>query len=503
MKEACLSFMGRKGNLFFLMSLLVASILFMWATPAGATSVGNSVVVTNNTTLGDATTTDITYVNSRFAGDLEATANNALDLGAFANAWRHVYASGTGYFDAVSTTGHVTFGDTTSSDIIYLNARVASDIEASVNNQSDLGGYGNAWRDVFVSGTLYVGTLTSLSANLSLDGNTTLGNATSTDILYINSRLAGSLIPTSNNDADLGEFARAYNDIFSSGTSYLGAVSTTGHVTFGDTTSSDIIYLNARVASDIEASVNNQSDLGGYGNAWRDVFVSGTLYVGTLTNLSANLSLDGNTTLGNATTTDVLYLNARIAADLEPTADNALDLGQFGNAWRNVYSSGTAYFGAVSTTGHVTFGDATSSDIIYLNSRFASDIEASVNNQSDLGGYGNAWRTLYASTSLIIGDVVSSTAAITDHLSGLIGLDIPTAASSTFKCTTGTAYFGGVTAGDSITVAPQTFDQAFEMGSLWAFSTATNYVGLTYCSGGGQNDADPADINYRIDVWKH
>src|SRR3989344_5191813 len=40
-----------------------------------------------------------------------------------------------------------------------------------------------------------------------------------------------------------------------------------------------------------------------------------------------NFSVNGNTTLGNATSTDVVYFNSKIGSSLVPTADNAIDLG--------------------------------------------------------------------------------------------------------------------------------------------------------------------------------
>ena len=61
---------------------------------ANGQTIGGDFSVTGHTTLGDATTTDITYFNSRIADSLIPTADNALDLGDSANwlRWR------TGYF---------------------------------------------------------------------------------------------------------------------------------------------------------------------------------------------------------------------------------------------------------------------------------------------------------------------------------------------------------------------------------------------------------------------
>src|SRR3989338_9210150 len=70
-----------------------------------------------------------------------------------------------------------------------------------------------------------------------------------------------------------------------------------------------------------------------------------------------------------------------------PVTNNAVDIGLFGKAWNDVFASGTAYLGSVTST----------------------MISPWANNTSNLGAYGNAWKNLYASSTAFL-DYVSSTA---------------------------------------------------------------------------------------------
>jgi len=49
------------------------------------------------------------------------------------------------------------------------------------------------------------------------------------------------------------------------------------------------------------------------------------------------LTVDGNTTLGNANS-DTITFTARAASNLEPTTDSLYDLGSVGRRWKNIYT---------------------------------------------------------------------------------------------------------------------------------------------------------------------
>lgn len=56
-----------------------------------------------------------------------------------------------------------------------------------------------------------------------------------------------------------------------------------------------------------------------------------------------NIIIEGNATVGNATSTDRVFLNARVASSIIPTTNNLLDIGEYERAWNNIYASGTLF----------------------------------------------------------------------------------------------------------------------------------------------------------------
>ena len=87
-------------------------------------------------------------------------------------------------------------------------------------------------------------------------------------------------------------------------------------------------------------------------------------FTGTVT--IDGLTVNGNTTLGNAAT-DTVTVTADIASNLIPSADDTYNLGASGAEWNDLFIDGTANidslvagsgsFTSISTTGNVTFGD--------------------------------------------------------------------------------------------------------------------------------------------------
>lgn len=173
--------------------LLAAATLLLVPVVASATTIGNSITVTNDATIsGNVTTTNATssgymdiggklgnsnasYTNgdlnvgNRLAVDGAVFVSSTLDvtgvavfwntvrpggndsqaLGAYGNAWANFFVSGTSFIHGVSTTAG-----------IYPNS----------NNTLDLGGPGAAWNDVFVSSSLTVGTVSTTASSTALVG---------------------------------------------------------------------------------------------------------------------------------------------------------------------------------------------------------------------------------------------------------------------------------------------------------------------------------------------
>jgi hypothetical protein len=203
--------------------------------------------------------------------------------------------------------GNTTLGDTTS-DTISFNARANSNLEPSSNNAVNLGSSALNWGTVFVN-TLQVAANSTLTGDLSVQGNTTLGDATS-DTVTFNARAASDLTPSTNNVRNLGSSAlnwlTAYVNTLQVGanSTLTGDLSVQGNTTLGDATS-DTVTFNARAASDLTPSTNNARNLGSTALNWSTAYVN-TLQVAANSTLTGNLNVNGNTTLGDAYTDTVL-----------------------------------------------------------------------------------------------------------------------------------------------------------------------------------------------------
>ncbi len=81
---------------------------------------------------------------------------------------------------------------------------------------------------------------------------------------------------------------------------------------------------------------------------------------------ATTLVVNDNSTLGSSNT-DTVNFNARVNSDIDPSTNNAYDLGRNAHAWRNLYLTGTANIAALTTSGTVTHNAGTANGVAYLN----------------------------------------------------------------------------------------------------------------------------------------
>ena len=261
--------------------------------------------------------------------------------------------------------------------------------------------------------------------DLTVESNATVGDATSTDRMYLNARVGSSIIPTANNLIDVGEFDRAWRNTFVSGTAYAGTLTVDGNTTLGNAIS-DTVTVNGLFASDLNPDGNGTRNIGNYGYAFTNVLASGTVYAARtrVENGSASTpaySFAGDTNTGffwsssgvvafssdnRSNGAGVVNFGGNDVRDgLIPGGNNVNDLGSYyssnsdSGAWRYIFASGTAYIGGASSTGG--FYPAVNK-----------------NNTYDIGGYQYAWRNLFSSgtayvSSAIVGDGTSGAPSIT------------------------------------------------------------------------------------------
>jgi len=135
------------------------------------------------------------------------------------------------------------------------------------------------------------------------------------------------------------------------------------------------------------------------------VFCDGTnvnACVTTIVNghISGNLTVDGNTTLGDATS-DTITATARFNTDLLPSTDNARDLGSTANSWRTLYCDTSVLTPLVTATnlqvtnikandGTAAMSIADSTGIVTVSSQLQVDnLNFSVNTISSTNTNGN------------------------------------------------------------------------------------------------------------------
>lgn len=199
--------------------------------------------------------------------------------------------------------------------------------------------------------------------------------------------------------------------------------------------SDGVVATSSQFVGTIQPSVNNAFDIGSPTKSWKDIYASGTAYLGAITlsgsvsgtSSFTNLSTSGNTQVGDATT-DLIALTGSVSTNVIPSIDLTYDLGSATRRWNNAYigtlnavvalntdeplniGNGTAtttingsttstFAGAITISGNTRLGDATT-DLIDVTGRFSTSLLPNVNNALDFGGYGNAYRDIYASSSV-------------------------------------------------------------------------------------------------------
>ena len=117
------------------------------------------------------------------------------------------------------------------------------------------------------------------------------------------------------------------------------------------------VAINISLLSD----ANNTDDLGAFGFAWKDLFASGTAYISTIDTDTSGLVLKVNGT------TRVAFqgVNAIFTASVDPSTNNARNLGRFTKAWQNIYVSSTAWFGDNTASSSINIDRRAIYEIVY------------------------------------------------------------------------------------------------------------------------------------------
>ncbi|MEX0919371.1 MAG: hypothetical protein WDZ64_01310, partial [Parcubacteria group bacterium] len=274
------------------------------------TVAGDGLVVDSNRRVGIGTTNPTSKLTVNDAGSTlfidgstlgsgqNITSNSNLRIGSAASHNLTLYTGTNARLSIIDSTGRVGIGTTTPSTFFSVG-----------KGAGDTTGHG------YFTGGLGIGVVNETAGTIETSGDVTIGGALTVNGALTSSITTGQIqflaVPTGT-DIDEGS---VYINPTSAGTN------------------------NVLLGMAVNGSERFRVDAEG------DVQITGlfnsTATVGT-NSLSGNLSVLGNTTLGNATT-DTVTLTGRISSDIDPSADDTYDLGSPSLRWANFYAN-TATF---------------------------------------------------------------------------------------------------------------------------------------------------------------
>jgi len=94
------------------------------------------------------------------------------------------------------------------------------------------------------------------------------------------------------------------------------------------------------------------------------------------------------------------------------------------------------------------------------------------------------------------------------RLSGILSqvtasINLGATATSTNYCSTdSTVAIANAALGDTVIISPSADDAAWDVGTLKGWVQASGQVDFTYCTAGGLEPIDPADMTYRVTLFQ-
>lgn len=267
-----------------------------------------------------------------------------------------IYVSSTLFATTVSTTGNIELG---------------GNLLPSLNNTSDLGAYGAAWKDIFASGTAYI-------ANAEIDGTSNMninyvGNGNiilkkqGTVLTSMNTVATNFYVHTGVNDAKFLFFGSGTDEYFIHSTAQTPD---TLMLALGTEANSWIITDHTDYTTDFKHPLQTNPT----------IFLQSSDH----TNVNQYLSFAHDQTDGiiGVGTGNIVASTTAFVGAANGSTNNATDLGAYGAAWQNVYASSTVITNTVSTTGNIEIG---------------GNFLPSSNNSLDIGAFGTAFQDVFTS----------------------------------------------------------------------------------------------------------
>lgn len=280
----------------------------------------------------------------------------------------------------ISLDGNIIIGDNAANDTITVNARIDSNLIPKTDATYDLGSASYIWKDIYAD-SMYVSTEFQI-ADFTFSGNTISSSAESitfdtpvgqsvtfnTAILVDDFRIDSNVISTTTTNTNIVVEPNGTGTIeLEANTNVTGNLGVTGNIeavgniviggniTLGDS-STDNIFINGSINSDLIPATTNTYDLGSIDNKWNNLYV--TNFYTTSIDL-AELTI-GNITFNNneisTTTGQDLYIDGNGTGGVRlgnfQIVDNVLT-NIVPDAVSIIQQSGTGYLKIAGTNGFV------------------------------------------------------------------------------------------------------------------------------------------------------
>jgi len=254
--------------------------------------------------------------------------------------------------------------------------------------------------------------------------------------------------------------ATGYN-VTASNLQLLGSASINGDITIGGNLTVgnadlDVVKFLAEVSSSIVPDVNNAFDLGSGSKYWKDLYVSGTAYIGTVQANTINLdsitvledlTVQGNTNLGNASG-DVISITGSTVSNGPISAQSVS--GSFsgsGAQITNIPNSGLVNSSVTVTAGSgleqggtVSLGSSVTVGLDTSSAHFVTGARATISSTDTSGADGIKLR-YNSATGIISGSLLNSSVTVTAGSGLTQGGSVSLGGSVTVALDTGSATF--------------------------------------------------------------
>jgi hypothetical protein len=309
----------------------------------GTLHVTGNTSVDGNTTLGN-TTSDNVVFNSRVDSDIVPTYSGTYDLGSSTKSWNIAWLA-SAYIDDIKIDTNIIQTTVSNSNLeLRANGTGAIRIEQIDINENVILTNGSTNLRIEPATTLDITASTTnvngilhVTGDVIFDSNTTLGN-TSSDNVFFNARVNSDVIPTVSGAYNLGLPSKSWGISYLA-SAYIDDISIDTNIIQTTVSNSNLeLRANGTGSVQIEQTYINENLIYTVGTnlliqpaTTLDITASTTNVNGDL-HVTGNTTINGNTTLGN-TSSDTVTYNARVNSDVIPTVSGAYNLGISGKSW--------------------------------------------------------------------------------------------------------------------------------------------------------------------------